>query len=214
MKITIKHKLSTSVLQTASRSLLVTVTLFFGMMGLANATLIDLQWDTTVSTVYGLHPAIVGETITTTIRVDNGDINGLGQIWNTGDFIKYRVDGASGWWFESVGALGGGSTGAFSTDASGVVISVGNWSDFTSTSTATTSWSGAVVGGWWNNGYNGIHGAGTDLTDYLKVNNVSDNLVASNWSVNSVNTVSEPSAIVLMLLSLAGLSFACRRKIT
>lgn len=197
--------------RTVARISLVTATLLVGVAGSAHAALIELQWSTTVETSRGLHPGIAGEAVTTTIQVDNGGTTLLGQTWVTGDFIKYRVDGASGWWLESIGALSSGSSGVFSTDAGGSLISVGYWYDFSSWSSAiTTSWSGADVGAWWNNGNNGIHGAAGGL-DYLRVNNVSDNLVASNWTSSFV-AVPEPSILALMGLGLAGLVFSRKRK--
>ena len=185
----------------------VTLAMLVGTMGAAHGDAINLQWSTTVSVSEGLHPGIVGEAVTTTIQVDNGGTTMLGQTWTTGDFIKYRVDGASGWWFESDGALSAGSSGVFSTDAIGAVVSAGNWDDGSTWDSAiTTSWSGADVGAWWNNGFNGIHGAAGGL-DYLQVNNVSDNLVASSWTAVAVP---EPASIGLLGLVSGGLYFVRR----
>lgn len=163
--------------------------------GLAQADVVEFTWVTTVSSASGNHPGVAGEQMTTTIRVDNGGNSLLSQFWTTADFVSYRAEGASGWFFEGYFAQGGG---VFSTDAAGNVLTVGNWSGNWPNENVVTSW-GATLGGWWNNGFNEVHAVDSPFGGVF-ADNVGDNLLASSWSASFAG-IPEPGSFA----ALAGL---------
>ena len=181
------------------------------LAGTANASLMELNWTTTVSGLEGSTPGIVGEVITTTFTVDNGGTSLLGQSWDETNFLSYRVEGNSGWWMESDFIDTSSSSGLFSTDALGNVITAGNWyGGFFSGGTISTSWAGLSDGGWWNNGSNQV--ACTTSNDCVSAVNVSENLIGASWAASEASAVPEPSGITLLGLALAGLGFARKKK--
>jgi hypothetical protein len=175
---------------------------------MASAAPVQLAWVTTVSSIDGAAiPATVGEALTTTITVDNGGAGVLSQSWGETDFLSYRIEGASGWWAEITSVSDW--SGAFTTDGAGGVTAAATFreNDYVS---MMNSWSGADVGVFYNNAFNGvfytIDGSSIDAA------NVSGNTVGSNWTAAAVTApVPLPGALPLMLAA-AGALFAIRRR--
>ncbi len=189
--------------------------------GQAQASIIELKWITTVSAVSGgSHPGTVGETLTTTILVDNGGSSISDQTWSASDFVSYRQAGASGWFFESavpadfLEVIDGSF---FSTDAAGNVVTAGNWAsgydpDNPLTTAVKTSWAGLANGAWWNNGYLETS-CDFDSDDCVEALDVELNILGSSWTASLVgSSVPEPGPLALFGLGLAALSLRNRRK--
>lgn len=183
----------------------------FCLSGVANASIVELDWVTTASTLTGSIPGVVGEQITTTFTVDNGGSSILSQTWGTADFVSYRVAGASGWWIESNYIDPGLSV--FSTDALGNVTTAAMWYGGYPSANITTSWAGVLLGGWWNNGNNQVV-CSAGATDCVWANNVSENQVGASWTATlaGAEPVPVPASMALLGLGFAALGFAGRRK--
>ena len=192
--------------------------------GQAQASIIELKWITTVSAVSGgSHPGAVGETLTTTILVDNGGSSISDQTWYASDFVSYRQAGASGWFFESsvpADFLEVISDSFFSTDATGNVVTAGNWAsgydlDNPLTSAVNTSWAGLANGAWWNNGFNQtscVFNEDSD-DDCVEALDVELNISGSSWTASLVgSSVPEPGPLALFGVGLAGLAMRRRRQ--
>jgi hypothetical protein len=190
------------------KKLLPILFLFAGFQ--ANAALVKLKWNTTVESVTGGHPGVVGESLITTIQVDNGGTSIINQSWSTSDFVKYRVDGASGWWFESIAI--NNTADSFTTGLNGGIINAGNWAADIAVD-VVTSWGGNRYGNWYNNGINSVHDiyVGGGNRARLSVSNVMDNIDGSSWTA-STTSVTEPSVFALFGLGLVGIGFARRRR--
>jgi hypothetical protein len=184
----------------------------FLLAGSANASLIELDWSSTAASFTGSFSGVSGEAITTTFTVDNGGSSALSQSWTEDDFVSYRMEGISGWWFESTFIDTLSSSGQFSTDALGNVITAGNWFGGYSSALITTSWSGVIQGGWWNNGNNEV--VCTDDIDCVLVVNVLGNVTGSSWSAPSASSISvtAPTSLVMLGLGLIGVSFSRKKK--
>jgi len=178
---------------------------------MASAAPVQLAWVTTVSSIDGAAiPATVGEALTTTITVDNGGAGVLSQSWGETDFLSYRIEGASGWWAEidSVDSW----SGAFTTDGAGDVTAAATFQQGDSFVSMMTSWSGADSGAFYNNAFNGVFYM--EGGDAIFADNVSGNIVGSNWTAAAVTApVPLPGALPLMLAA-AGALFAIRRRRT
>jgi hypothetical protein len=66
------------------------------LAGQAQAEVVTLTWATTVGTGTTVPGAVLGESYTTTIKVDNGGSSILSQNWTAANFLSFRQDGASG----------------------------------------------------------------------------------------------------------------------
>jgi hypothetical protein len=175
---------------------------------MASAAPVQLTWVTTVSSNNGFTiPATVGEALTTTITVDNGGAGVLSQSWGQTDFLSYRIEGATGWWAE-IASVSSWS-GAFTTDGAGDVTAAANFAH-ASVVSMMTSWSGADSGAFYNDGGNGVFYM--EDGDAILADNVSGNIVGSNWTAAAVTApVPLPGALPLMLAA-AGALFAIRRR--
>ncbi len=171
---------------------------------------VALTWQTTLNPQSLVPGQVVGEVITTTLTVDNGGTSTASQTWSGANFLSYRVEGASGWWATS--SVLTDIYGSFTTDASGVVTSVGNWSGgFFSNGAVTTSWAGAGTGGWWNNGANEVFCLSGAITCVF-ADNVTGNQLAANWKAGpAVSAVPVPATLPLLLAGVGGFA-ALRRK--
>jgi len=192
-----------------------TALVMFGMVGIANATPIELDWTTTVNLLYGSVSSVgtVGEEITTTLTVDNGGSTTLSQSWSATDFLSYRIEGATGWWAESTVVINGSSSGNFSTDGSGNVTAAGDWSG--NSGVITTSWAGDLVGCWYSDANNGIFYINPPSdSGMIEVANVGENIIGSNWTATlaSSNPVPEPATMVLFGFGILGLAGVSRKK--
>lgn len=189
--------------------------------GQAQASIIELKWITTVSAVSGGFPATEGETLTTTILVDNGESSISGQTWYASDFVSYRQAGASGWFFESavpadfLEVIAGSF---FSTDAAGNVVTAGSWAsgydpENPLTTAVNTSWAGWLTNGaWWNNGINETS-CDFDSGDCVEAVNADLNTSGSSWTASLVgSSVPEPGPLALFGVGLAGLALRRRRQ--
>jgi hypothetical protein len=183
------------------------------LAGSANAALVELKWTTTVQAVVGEHPGISGESIITTVQVDNGGTDIYSQYYDVSNFVKFRIDGASGWWFESY-TIDNSLVGRFATDAVGDVVETGAWED--ETAVVNSSYISAnSPGDWYLDGINYITGTVSGgVTTWLDVNNPNENLNFSNWTASAASTtpVTEPSVFALFGLGLVGIGFARRRR--
>jgi len=183
------------------------------LAGSANAALVELKWTTTVQSATGDHPGIDGESLITTIQVDNGGADTISQNYDVSNFVKIRIEGASGWWFESANI--DTTDGIFATDAVGSVIETGYWIAVDA-GDVETSYDGVSPGSWWMNGYNQIAESGFSGPDAVQIyaNDVGDNGIASSWTASaaSTTTVTEPSVFALFGLGLVGIGFARRRR--
>jgi hypothetical protein len=182
------------------------------LAGSANAALVELKWTTTVQGVGGEHPGISGESIITTVQVDNGGTDIYSQNYSVSNFMKFRIDGASGWWFESYATAISGS-GSFVTDAVGNVVEAGGWTLVYGA--VMTNYDGTSGGSWYLNNYNAIACSNESCDDsFINANNVGDNIVASSWTASAASTtpVTEPSVFALFGLGLVGIGFARRRR--
>jgi hypothetical protein len=187
------------------------------LAGTANASLIELEWTTTALSFTGTVPGLNGEIVTTSFTVDNGGSTTLSQSWSQDDFVSYRIEGASGWWIQS-DDINIGSSGFFSTDELGNVMTAGNWlGDYFNDGTIMTSWAGSFEGGWWNNGNNEVV-CSTVATHCVSVVDVSENRIGSSWKASQATAISEsssipePISIVLLGLGLAGIGFTRKNK--
>jgi hypothetical protein len=190
--------------------------------GQAQASIIELKWITTVSAVSGSLPAKVGDTLTTTILVDNGGSSIFGQTWYASDFLSYRQAGASGWFFESsvpADLLEVSPDSYFSTDTVGNVVTAGNWAsgwdpENPATTVVTTSWTGSAFGAWWNNGSNEISCFNEDFSACVEADLADrSNVSGSSWTASLVgSSVPEPGPLALFGLGLAALGLRNRRK--
>lgn len=178
----------------------------------SQAAVVTLTWVTTTAPGTSIPGSSVGETYTTTIRVDNGGSSILSQSWDEGDFLSFRQEGSSGWWIESTEINLGFSSGAFSTDATGAVVTAGNWQDSFPTGTLMTSWAGAQLGGWWNNGRNETSClAGATVCVWAE--NVASNIVGRSWTAAlEATAVPAPASLALVGLALVAGGMAGRRR--
>jgi hypothetical protein len=179
----------------------------------ANAGLIELKWDTTISNLGGewAPSSTVGELISIIITVDNGGASTLNQIWGEDDFIGYRIESATGWVFSSSVITLDASSGSFATNGSGIVTSTGNWQASVPLLFVTdTSWNPLTnLGAWYNNGINTIAQyttIGFSVGGSLSAVNVAQNQIPLNWNARTVQEVPEPSSLVFFALGLIGLS--------
>lgn len=178
-----------------------------------HAATVDLTWATTVQSFDGTAiPGTIGEQITTTFEVNNGSASTLSQSWSASDFISYRIQGASGWWIESTFISTSDSSGLFSTNSLGGVISAGDWFGGWPTASITTSWGGVMPGGWWNNGGNQVACNGSAI-DCVWANNVQDNLIGSSWNASLETSIPEPATVTLIGLGFAGMAYRRRRSV-
>jgi PEP-CTERM motif len=183
------------------------------LVGQAEASVVLLTWTTTVAANTTVPGAVIGETYTTTIKVDNGGSSTLSQNWGATNFLSFRQDGASGWWFESADLDLGLSSGSFITDALGAVTAAGNWRGLYPTGTVLTSWAGSQVGGWWNNGGNETSCLANSVS-CVWADNVSENIVGSSWTarLDVGATVPEPASLGLVGLALLAAGAAAKRR--
>ncbi len=189
--------------------------------GQAQASIIELKWVTTVSAVSGNFPATPGETLTTTILVDNGGSSISDQTWDASHFVSYRQEGDSGWFFESAvpaSYLEVLLDSYFSTDAAGNVVTAGNWAsgydpENPLTTAVNTSWAGWLTNGaWWNNGINETS-CDFDSDDCVEAVDANENILGSSWTASLVgSSVPEPGPLALFGVGLAGLALRRRRQ--
>lgn len=176
---------------------------------LASAGMIELTWGTSLQSSSNWAPSsTVGENLNIIFTVDNGSNSLINQTWQVSDFVSYRIEGESGWSVLS-NYIDLTSTGIFSTDNNGLVNSAGNWFNFSSQpDEGTMSWrAGPSNVAWWNNGINGIAMGTNSSAEYLSVNNVSQNLLASSWKAAVAQTeVPEPSTLAIFALGIIGLA--------
>jgi hypothetical protein len=179
------------------------------LAGSANAALVELKWTTTVQQVGGEHPGIIGESIITTVQVDNGGTDIASQNYDVSNFVKFRIDGASGWWFESYTI--NTSSGNFATDPQGNVAEVGLW--ISESRSVSTNYIGETLGSWYLDGINGFSYSDDGDTN-LFVSNPGENIIADSWTASAASTtpVTEPSVFALFGLGLVGIGFARRRR--
>lgn len=196
------------------RSIL-SVAAFAALAGSAQGAVVTLQWVTTIAAPTTVPGSVVGESYTTTIRVDNGGSSVLSQTWTAANFLSFRQEGASGWWFESteINLNPSLTFGAFSTDALGTMLTAGNWGTFDLNFNVLTSWAGAELGGWWNNGNNATSCA-VGILNCVRANNVNANVIGSSWTaaLESGASVPEPASFALVGMALLAAGMASRRR--
>jgi hypothetical protein len=186
------------------------------MFNVANAGLVELQWDTSVMQLNGWAPSsYVGELVSVIITVDNGNSSLLNQTWEGVDFREYRIEGASGWVFGSSSITNW--TGSFDTDSVGSVTSAGSWYDEgTPANPVVASWtpsSTSAIGGWYNDSYNPIASVSIpgESPDNISLTDATNNQIGSSWTAR-VSDVPEPSTLAIFALGLMGLSLRCFKK--
>ena len=183
------------------------------LAGQAHASIVTLTWVTTTASGTSVPGSSIGESYTTTFRVDNGGSSTASQSWTAANFVSFRQEGASGWWFESSEINLGSSSGSFTTDAMGSVSTAGIWEDGYPNGNVLTSWAGAQLGGWWNNGGNETSCLSGAIA-CVWATNVSNNVIGSSWTAALAPsaTVPEPASFGLVGLALLAAGLARKRR--
>ena len=174
----------------------------------ANAALIELSWDSTISTT-SIAGASAGDAVTMTFQFETVTGNLANMVLDADNFLSYGfvIDGGQ----MATLDLTGGTIASFyinndffTFDAGGILASVDN---FLITDSSVTSNFGATSGSLFNNGGNCFYCASPnmDLVD------PSSGKLASSWAVE-VTDVPEPSIIALFAAGLFGIGFARRRR--
>jgi hypothetical protein len=159
--------------------------------------------------------ASVGDTVTITLVLDNGNNSLINQTWTYSNLvsINFKVNSWSATIDYTSGkeTFSGAQSGTFTTNGSGTLTSVMTyWSDNTISASNCTFSGGYNPSApyWYLNGENGVYGSNSDM---IFAANVANDLIASNWNVSAA--VPEAGDFGLMAgVGVLGLVFLRRRK--
>jgi PEP-CTERM motif len=158
-----------------------------------------------------------GDLFKVIIALDNGGSSLLNQTWTAANIVNVTFDfgnGAHTTVFNPNGGNGlNGSTGNFTTDATGQLTAVPlDWGDFSQVNVVSTN-SSQTPTSWYLNQYNDLYFTNNDSFS-VGIPNPGDNLVAANWTITAappVTSVPEPGTI-LGLLTVGSLGFLKRKQ--
>ncbi|MDH3717485.1 MAG: hypothetical protein OES79_05130 [Planctomycetota bacterium] len=185
----------------------------------AQADEFTFVWSDTIANTDNLPPGVDQfDAFTFSIIVDNGGSDTASEIWDAADFISIALDVDNGSYTGNSSAIDGGASGTFATDGMSNIISVpASW--LSTTGSGTDNQTGKDFD-WFINGANAFWVDSDPQPPFiLNATMGSLNTETSSWTLSSETSggggggggaTPEPSAFVLALLGLVGLTLGRR----
>jgi hypothetical protein len=179
--------------------------LVLSVSGFANAGIIELNWDTTLSST-NIVGTTSGDNVSLVFRFNSltNDLSNL--VLNQNNFLDYSFYLNDGRFMtfdllESGSLLFYGSNNFFSFDALGSLVGVQSFYIYDNSVMSNIAGVNGIGNGMYNNGRNCTLCGSTSFS----VNNVASGLSASSWTVNHAQ-VPEPSTLAIFALGMIGLA--------
>jgi hypothetical protein len=184
----------------------------------AQAAIFNATFNSTVSGFTGSNPLenmSVGNPFQLTIALDNGADSLLSQTWSAANIVSVTYDfnnGAHKTVFNPNGTDGVSyrSVGSFVTNALGQLTAVPReWIDNSSLNVVSTN-AFSIPTVWYIDGAHNVYGTNNGS---VGINNVSGNIVASNWTISASSAAVPEPLTILGAMTAAGFGVGFKRRL-